>query len=94
MIPVGSQGLTFEVASVKANTAGDRRSSLQMNLPDSFTATNLPLLPVISLVYEVPGFGGFLIDLQVGNDGKVKATGVEPVDGDNRQARRSQEGDR
>ena len=38
-------------------------------------------------VYEVEGLG-FLIEIQVGNDGTVKATGAEPVDGDNRQARR------
>jgi hypothetical protein len=38
-------------------------------------------------VYEVEGLG-FLIDIQVGNDGKVTATGTEPVNGDNRQARR------
>jgi len=38
-------------------------------------------------VYEVEGLG-FLIDIQVGHDGKVTATGSEPVDGDNRQARR------
>jgi hypothetical protein len=40
-----------------------------------------------SRVYEVQGLG-FLIDIQVGNDGKITATGAEPVDGDNRQARR------
>jgi hypothetical protein len=38
-------------------------------------------------VYEVPGLG-YLIDIQVANDGKVNATGAEPVNGDNRQARR------
>jgi len=38
-------------------------------------------------VYEVEGLG-FLIDIQAGNDGTVKATGTEPVNGDNRQARR------
>jgi uncharacterized protein (TIGR03435 family) len=51
-----AQTLTFEVASVKANTSGERRSSLQMNLPDAFTATNLPLMSMISLFYEVPAF--------------------------------------
>ena len=38
-------------------------------------------------VYEVQGLG-YLIDIQVGNEGKVKATGAEPVNGDHRQARR------
>ena len=56
MIPVGTQGLTFEVASVKANTSTDKRGRIELNLPDSFTATNLPLLSMISLFYEVPGF--------------------------------------
>ena len=45
---------TFDVASVKANTSSDRRSSLQMNLPDSFIVTNLPLRALISIVYQVP----------------------------------------
>jgi hypothetical protein len=37
--------------------------------------------------YEMEGLG-FLIDIQVANDGKVTTTGAEPVNGDNRQARR------
>jgi hypothetical protein len=46
-----------------------------------------PSIKDYSGVYEVPGLG-YLIDIQVGNDGKVTATGAEPVNGDNRQVRR------
>ncbi len=45
---------TFDVASVKANTSGDRRASLQMNLPDGFTATNQTLQALISIIYQMP----------------------------------------
>jgi uncharacterized protein (TIGR03435 family) len=45
---------TFEVATVKANTSGDRRASMQMNLADGFTATNQTLQSLISIVYQVP----------------------------------------
>jgi uncharacterized protein (TIGR03435 family) len=48
--------LAFEVASVKSNTSGDRRASLQMNLPDSFAATNQTLQSLVSLMYQVPIF--------------------------------------
>src|SRR5215475_14598723 len=44
----------FEVAAVRANTSGDRRASMQMNLPDGFTATNQTLQSLISIVYQVP----------------------------------------
>jgi hypothetical protein len=37
-------------------------------------------------VYEVSGFG-YLINVQVGSDGSVKATGSEPADSGTRQAR-------
>jgi uncharacterized protein (TIGR03435 family) len=46
----------FEVASVKANVSGDRRASLQMNLPDGFTATNQTLQSLISIVYQIPAY--------------------------------------
>jgi len=44
----------LEVASVKANTSGSLMTSMQIHLPDGFTATNQTLLPVISLAYQVP----------------------------------------
>ena len=49
-----AQRQAFEVASVKPNTSGERRASIQMNLPDSFTATNQTLQSLISLMYQVP----------------------------------------
>ena len=44
----------FEIASVKANTSGSLMTSVQIDLPDGFTATNQTLLPLISLAYQVP----------------------------------------
>src|SRR5437016_2613076 len=44
----------FDVASVKANTSGDKRASMQMNLPDGFTTTNQTLQSLVSIVYQVP----------------------------------------
>jgi uncharacterized protein (TIGR03435 family) len=48
--------LTFEVASVKVNSSGDRRASMQMNLPDAFVATNQTLRSLVSILYQVPVF--------------------------------------
>lgn len=57
MIRGHAQAPAFEVASVKANTSGDRRGQrIQLNLPDSFVSTNLPLRSVISMVYRVPAY--------------------------------------
>ncbi len=44
----------FEVASVKANASGEVRSSLRMNLPDGFSATNQTLPSLISFAYQIP----------------------------------------
>ena len=52
----GSAPVSFDVASVKPNTSGDRRSSLQMTLPDGFTATNQTLQTLISVVYQMPAY--------------------------------------
>ncbi len=52
----GEKTPTFEVASIKPNTSGDRRASLQMNVPDSFVATNQTLQSLVSLMYQVPAF--------------------------------------
>ncbi len=46
----------FDVASVKPNTSGARQASIQMNLPDSFSATNQPLQSLVSLMYQVAVF--------------------------------------
>ena len=54
LVAVGRAQAAFDVASVKANTSGDRRASLQMNLPDGFTATNQTLQSLISIVYQIP----------------------------------------
>src|SRR5262249_53408720 len=45
--------LAFEVASVRANTSGSLMTSMGMNLPDGFTATNQTLGNLIALVYQV-----------------------------------------
>jgi uncharacterized protein (TIGR03435 family) len=42
-----------EVASVKANTSGSLMTSMQINLPDGFTATNQTLGNLIAFVYQV-----------------------------------------
>src|SRR5262245_60227949 len=52
--PSASARQAFEVASVKANNSGDKRGRMQMNLPDSFTATNQTLRSLISIIYQVP----------------------------------------
>jgi len=44
----------FEVASVTANTSGSWMTSMQVNLPDGFTATNLTLGNLISFAYQAP----------------------------------------
>jgi uncharacterized protein (TIGR03435 family) len=56
MIRGTAQSQAFDVASVKANTSGDRRASMQMNLPDSFVATNQTMQSLISIVYQVPAY--------------------------------------
>ena len=45
--------IAFEVASVKANTSGSLMTSMQINLPDGFTATNQTLGNLIAFVYQV-----------------------------------------
>jgi len=44
----------FEVASVKINKSGDRRSSMDLQAPDRLTMTNLTLTSLISLAYKIP----------------------------------------
>jgi uncharacterized protein (TIGR03435 family) len=46
--------LEFEVASVKPNNSGDRRSSMQWQPGGRFVAVNLPLLSLVSIGYQVP----------------------------------------
>lgn len=45
----------FEVASVKQNLSGTTESSTTHNLPDRFTATNMPLYFLIQDAYELHG---------------------------------------
>jgi uncharacterized protein (TIGR03435 family) len=54
MIRGAAQSQAFDVASVKPNTSGNKRASIQMNLPDGFTTTNQTLHSLISMVYQVP----------------------------------------
>jgi uncharacterized protein (TIGR03435 family) len=49
-----SQALAFEVVSVKPNTSGSLMTSMQVNLPDGFTATNQTLGNLISFAYQAP----------------------------------------
>jgi uncharacterized protein (TIGR03435 family) len=53
---VASGRPAFEVASVKINPSGDRRSSMDLQAPDRLTLTNLRLDTLISLAYQIPAF--------------------------------------
>src|SRR5438128_734720 len=55
-IPLIIQAQVFEVASVKPNTSGGKRASMQLNLPDGFTAANQTLHSLISIFYQVPAY--------------------------------------
>ena len=54
--PSDQDAATFAVASVKANTFGERGSSSQNALPDGYAVTNQPLRGLISFAYGVPLF--------------------------------------
>jgi uncharacterized protein (TIGR03435 family) len=54
--PSDQKAPTFAVASVKANTSGERGSWSQNMLPDGYAVTNQPLRGLISLAYGVPLF--------------------------------------
>jgi uncharacterized protein (TIGR03435 family) len=46
----------FEVASVKVNTSGDRRSFMRLDVPDSVTFTNQRLDTLIQFAYRIAGY--------------------------------------
>jgi uncharacterized protein (TIGR03435 family) len=46
----------FEVAVVKENRSGSRQASMQLNIPDAFSATNQTLQSLMSLAYDIPAF--------------------------------------
>jgi uncharacterized protein (TIGR03435 family) len=47
---------SFEVTSVRANTSGDRRASMQFSPGGDFTAVNQPVRVLLNIAYQIPLF--------------------------------------
>jgi hypothetical protein len=60
---VASGRPAFEVASVKINPSGDRRSSMDLQAPDRLTLTNQRLDTLIGLAYQL----GLKLDARPGS---------------------------
>ncbi len=46
----------FDITSVKVNTSGSPESSVRLLLPDGFSATNQPLLPLLTIAFQMPEY--------------------------------------
>jgi uncharacterized protein (TIGR03435 family) len=49
-----AQSVRFDAASVKANSSGNRRSTMQWQAGGRFVGVNVPLLSLLSIAYQVP----------------------------------------
>lgn len=52
----GQTRIAFEVTSVRVNTSGERRASMQFSPGGDFTAVNQPVRVLLNIAYQIPLF--------------------------------------
>ena len=52
----GQTRIAFEVTSVRVNTSGERRASMQFSPGGDFTAVNQPVRVLLNSAYQIPLF--------------------------------------